>query len=108
MKKHDLILNIESKSGEFLSEIDLGVIVLDESQFKKLDRIYFNVDYKSGSYKYIIYKGSIPFYLSLEQTHELKYDTTCYCSPENYDKVRIFLNTILKNQKNANNNNFGN
>lgn len=104
MKKHQLILKIESDNKKFFSEVHLGKMWLDEEEMKKLDRIYFEVDYKTGFFKYIIYKGPTPFYLSLEQIDGLTYQVVCYCDTENYDKVRFFLNSLIRKQKNANNN----
>jgi hypothetical protein len=104
MKKHELITQIESKSGKFFSEIHLGKLSFDEAQMKKLERIYFEIDYRTGFFEYIIYKGPTPFYLSLDQVDGLTYEVTCYCDNENYEKVRFFLNTLLKKQKNANDN----
>jgi hypothetical protein len=104
MKKHEFILKIESDNKKFFSEIRLGKLLFDESQMKKLERIYFEIDYRTGFFEYIIYKGPTPFYLSLDQVDGLTYEVTCYCDTENYDKVRFFLNTLIKKQKNANDN----
>lgn len=104
MKKHELISKIENETGKFFSEINLGKLRIDENQIKKLERIYFKIDYKTGFFEYIIYKGPTPFYLSLEQVDGLTFNVACYCENENYEKVRFFLNSLIKKQKNANDN----
>jgi hypothetical protein len=108
MKKNFIISKIEEKMNLIFSQINLGEIEYKEELFKKLEKIYFEIDFKSSEFKTIIYKGPIPFYLSLEQVNKNTYETFCYCSIENYEKVKIFLNSIQKKQKNDNNNNTGN
>jgi hypothetical protein len=104
LSKHKIISDIESENHVIFSEINLGLLRHDDEQMKKLERIYFQLEFVSGFYEYIIYKGPIPFYLSLERVDDTNYQTTCYCETKNYDKVKIFLNTLLKKQKNANDN----
>lgn len=107
MKKNPTILNLENNEGVIFSEVHLGSLLYNEELFKKLEKIYFKIEFKSGEFDEIIYKGPTPFYLSLVRIEKNSYDTSCYCSPENYDKVKIFLNSLLKKQKNDNNNNTG-
>ena len=105
MTKPYYILKEEEKLNVVFSQIFVDEIKISDNFSTKLETVYFSKELDNTNYKEIIYKGSIPLYLSLENIEGNNYRCTCYFEPKNYEKVKIFLNSIKKSQKNANTNN---
>lgn len=107
MTKPIYIIKEEEKLNLVFSEYIVGELKIADNFATKLTTVYFQKDLESTNYKEIIYKASIPLYLSLKNIQEDNYQCICYFEPKNQDKVKIFLNSIKKSQKNANTNNSG-
>lgn len=107
MKKHEYITTIEKESNLYFSEIFIDEIMLDEKYFEKLEIVHYQLDYETNIYRNILYKASMPMYLYLSDFDGVYYKLICYFLPTDINKIKIYLNSLLKKQRNASINNTG-
>jgi len=104
------IEDIENKEG-ILSKMDLPNFGGDLYKFlndKKMENVHSERTYiqkNNVTIKNIIYKTPQNFYILGKQIDKLVWECSIYFKENSYNELIFFLNTFLKNYKNATTNN---
>lgn len=98
MEKHQYIKWVESTENKFFSEIELPTMSLNLNNFEKFEKVYSQtntVDWISQ-----IFKNEL-FYLYLIKIDDTSYNGMIYYEIRNADKIKFYIQSLLKKIENA-------
>lgn len=97
MEKHHYIKWIENNENKILSEIELPSMSLDLSHFGKFEKVYSQSDTMNWISQ--IFRSEL-FYLYLIRIDESSYNGIIYYDIRNADKLKYYIQSLLKKIEN--------
>jgi hypothetical protein len=98
MEKHQYIKWVENTENKFFSEIELPPMSIDLNNFEKFEKVYSQSN--TVNWKSQIFKNEL-FYLYLIKINDTSYTGMIYYEIRNADKIKFYIQSLLKKIENG-------